>query len=117
MAFTLITITGGPFTRPDGQPAQGTVTATLSERIQNGADVVEPTPITGTLDASGMLQNDTGLQPFTVEANNDPGTVPQGSTYEFVIETDGAPIDPFVAVVPYSAGGQTIDLSALMPAP
>jgi hypothetical protein len=43
MAFTTITITGGPFLRPDGQPAQGTLTATLSERLQNGAEILDPT--------------------------------------------------------------------------
>lgn len=116
MAFTLITITGGPFTRPDGQPASGRVTALLSARMVNGATPVEPTPIYGILNGAGMLKDSSGLSPWTVEANDDPGTSPSSPTahYEFTIELDGAPLDTFTAIVPHTAVGGTVDLSALI---
>jgi hypothetical protein len=114
MAFTTITITGS-FTRPDGQPAQGTVTATLSEQLENGTAIIEPTPIAGVLNAAGQLKDSSGLQPFTVVANDDPATTPQGSEYQFVLELDSAPVKEFSAVVSHSAVGGTVDLSALDP--
>jgi hypothetical protein len=113
MAFTLITITA-TFTRPDGQPAEGKVTATLSQQLRNGTTVLEPEPIVGVLNASGQLKDRTGELPFSLEANDDAGTLPAGSTYEFVPEIDSANLDPFTAVVPHTAPAGTIDITALM---
>jgi hypothetical protein len=116
MAFTPITIT---FTddRPDSGAGSGKVTATLSEAIQNGTEVIDPTPIVGILNASGQLKDNTGLNPFTLVANDDAGTTPAGSTYLFVIQLDSAPLREGSAVVPHAAAGGTIDLSVLVPAP
>lgn len=114
MAFTQISVTGS-FDRPDGQPAQGTVTAALSARMVNGTEVIEPTPVTGYLDAAGQLVNDSGEQPFTVAANDDAATTPAGTVYRFVLELDSGPIDPFEASVPSAAPGATIDITELMP--
>lgn len=113
MAFTVITITAS-FDRPDGQPASGTVTATLSETIQNGTEVIDPTPIVGVLNSSGQLVNDSGLAPFTLVANDDPATTPAGSVYSFLVELDSAPVDDGSAVVPHTASAGTIDLSVLL---
>ena len=111
MAFTLITITAA-FTRPDGTPGQGTVTATLSEPMQNGSAVIEPTPIVGVLSQAGSLVNLSGLA-FVLEANDDTATTPAGSEYSFLIEVDSAPVSEFSAVVPHAAAAGTIDLSVL----
>jgi hypothetical protein len=114
MAFTQITLTA-TFTRPDGSAAQGKVTATLSQAIQNGTAILDPTPVVGILNAAGALQNSSGVRPFTLEANDDPATLPQGSTYAFVVELDSAPVREFEAIVPHTASAGTIDLSALEP--
>jgi hypothetical protein len=111
VAFTQVTITGS-FIRPDGQPAYGTVTATLSEPIANSGQQIDPTPVTGVL-VAGQLKDDTTELPFVLEANDDPGTTPAGSSYRFVIELDSAPVDEFAAIVPHTAPGATIDLEAL----
>ena len=113
MAFTTITIAGS-WERPDGQPSQGTLTATLSEPIQNGTEQIDPTPIAGVLNAAGHLVDSSGELPFTLVATNDPGTTPTGSTYEFVLELDSAPVHEASAVVPYNAAGATFDLSAVL---
>jgi hypothetical protein len=114
MALTTITITG-TFTRPNGEPDQGTITATLSEVIQNGTTIIEPTPILGTLNTEGKLVNES-LLPFTLVANNDTATEPAGSTYNFLVQLDNAPVRSFSAVVPHTAVEGKIDLSVLDPA-
>lgn len=111
--FTMITITGGPFLRPDGQPAQGAVTATLSEPMVNGSERIDPTPVAGILNAAGMLCDDSGELPFALEATTDPETLPVGAVYAFVLELDSAPIDPFSAPLPHDAPGATVDLNTL----
>lgn len=113
MAFTPITITAS-FERPDGQPAQGQVTATLSAQLRNGTEIVDPTPITGILNDAGHLKDTSGAGPLQLVANDDVDTTPAGSTYEFVVNTDAAPVDTFTAVVPHTAAAGTIDLEELM---
>jgi hypothetical protein len=117
MPFTPITLTGGPFTRPDGTPAAGRLTVVLSAPMRNGSAQVDPTPLYGTLNAAGLLKDWSAAGPLVLEANDDPGTVPSAPTasYEFSLELDGAPGLPFSAVISHSALGGTVDLSALMP--
>lgn len=112
--FTPVTLTG-TFLRSDGSFASGTGTATLSHRIANGTTVIEPTPVTFHLSPTGTVVNNAGT-PLVLEANDDTGTVPSGSFYRFVLDFDTAPVDPFDAVIPHSAGAGTVDLSALIPA-
>lgn len=114
--FTTITITGGPFLRPDGQPATGRFLATLSVRMTNGIEQIDPTPIYGVLNAAGMLQNYTGQQPFTLEANDDPGTTPTAPTasYELVLELDNDQPEPHYVVISHTAPSATVDLSTLL---
>lgn len=111
--FTPITITMTD-TRADQTPAQGTITATLSETIQNSGTVIDPSPVVGTLNTQGQLKNSSG-QPFILVANDDPGTLPAGTVYRFVLQLDGAPVDQFEAIIPHTAAAGTIDLSTLRP--
>lgn len=112
MAFTQITLTG-TLTQPNGAPILGTFTATLSGTMTNGSTVVEPAPLAGILTSSGP-ETQAG-QPFTLAAVDDPGTTPTDRSYQFVIEADGAPVDPFTAVISHLAPGGTVDLSTLIP--
>lgn len=117
MALTAIIITGSgfEFERADGSPAQGSVSATLSETMQNGTVVVDPSPITGMFAAAG-LKDQSGELPFTLLATDDPGTTTQSGTpafYRFVIALDSALVQEFSAVVSHLAAGGTVDLSAL----
>lgn len=111
MSFTTITITGS-FERPNGEPAQGSIVATLSETIQNGTEIVEPNPVMGVLNGEGKLVSES-LQPFTLAANDDTDTTPVGSTYTFLVELDTAPVRSFTATVPHAASEGKIDLSVL----
>ncbi|MGO9956747.1 MAG: hypothetical protein ACLP50_12300 [Solirubrobacteraceae bacterium] len=115
MAFTLITITASD-EQPDGRAASGTLTMTLTEQIQNGTQEAVATPIAASIAGTVVTDTSTGL-PLAVIANNDPATVPQGSQYQVVLNMDSAPLRSGLVTVPYSAVGQTIDLSALLPSP
>jgi hypothetical protein len=110
VSFTQVTITGTE-ERPSDEPASGTVTATLSEQIQNGTEIIEPTPVVGEL-VEGVLLDQAG-EPFTLAANDDTGTTPTGSEYEFVLELDNAPVREFRAAVPHTAPEGKIDLTTL----
>ena len=112
MTLSQIVITG-TFLAPDGSPASGTVCATLSDEIVNGVDVIAPSPICGVLNSTGQLVTQGGL-PFKLYANDDPASLPPGSTYSFVFQIPD--LTAFSAVVPHGAPGATIDLSALIPA-
>jgi hypothetical protein len=116
--FTLITITG-QFDGPDGQPAQGTVTAELSVGLTNGTEIVEIDPVEGCLDSNGRLvlnvESPSEDAPFVLAANDDVGTTPTGSHYRFLIDLDNAPVRSFFATVSRSAVGHTVDLTELEP--
>lgn len=123
MSVTPIAITGA-YARPDGSPAQGTITATLSEPIVNAKQVVEPTPIHGFLNAEGKLVQAIKREgvvessvPFVLDANDDAGTEPKGSHYAFVVQLDNAPVRAFYASVPHAAVSGTVDISELEPTP
>ena len=113
MALTQITITG-TFTRANGEAAQGTVTATLSQTIQNATTVIEPTPVVGQISPAGKLLNQAN-DAFVLYANDDAATEPQGSTYAFLIETDNAPVREFTATIKHTATEGKVDISELEP--
>lgn len=113
MALTLITITYTPFQHGE-TPTQGTVVATLSQTIQNGAVVASTDPFVGYFSETGTLVDDEG-DVFDVPANDDVGTLPAGSFYTFVIEQDNARVRQFEAVVSHLAPGGVVDLSTLEP--
>src|SRR5580700_453934 len=106
MAFTEVTITGGPFTDAAGNPLSGTGTATLSDRLVNGTQEVEPEPVQGQLNAEGMWVNTSG-EAYTLVAVDDTGTEPPGAFYSWVLNFDSAPIDPFEATISHVSG--TVD--------
>jgi hypothetical protein len=111
MSLTPITITTTE-TRPNGEPAQGTITATLSEPITNGTTTIDPTPVLGELNEEGKLKAQSGAS-FTLVANDDTGTTPEGSEYTFLIEIDTAPVRSFKAIVPHTATEGKITLAEL----
>jgi hypothetical protein len=113
MALTQITITGS-FNRPSGEASQGTITATLSETIQNGTQVVDPTPVVGELSPAGKLQNQ-NKEAFKLYANDDTATEPQGTSYSFLIQLDNSPPRQFSAIVKHTASEGKVDISELEP--
>jgi hypothetical protein len=103
-SFTEVVVTGS-YTTENGQPAQGTLTFTLSQPMANGM-TVPPSPITVTLREDGS---------FTVNllANDDAATVPQGVRYGVTEQINGAqPRDYFVVV---SHDTSPVDIATLMP--
>jgi hypothetical protein len=113
VAFTQITITAS-FEHPDGTPAAGQVTASLSEPITNSGVTIDATSISGTLSHAGTLLNPEG-QPFTLAATDDTGTTPAGAFYTFTLELDEQPIRAFDTAIPHTAPSGTLDLSTLEP--
>ncbi len=111
MSVTQVTVTG-TFTAPDGSAATGTVSFALSSPlIQSGVVVVPAQVITANIEA-GNLTNSTGGA-LSLAATNDPATTPVGVTYAVTVAVKGAPLYQFNAILPYTAGGGTIDISAL----
>lgn len=111
MALTPITLTA-TFVNPDGTVPTGRITATLNAAMQNGTTIVQPAPIDGFINSTGNLVNTSG-KPFVLLANDDAGTTPTGTAYDFVIQIDTAGIREFLAVIPSASVGGTVDLSEL----
>lgn len=109
MAFTLITITGS-FERPDGSAASGSVLFTLTRPIQNGS-VVIGAPVRGYL-LEGALKT-AAEGPLRLCANDDPATEPAGTSYLVELQIDSEAVRAFYIVVPHTAVGGTVDLTAL----
>lgn len=114
MTLTRITITG-KFTQPNGLPSSGTISAILSNTIQNGQEVVEPIRVEGVLNGSGHLVTRGTQQPFVLVANNDPETLPLGTGYIFQIKINNANVRQFTAIVPHNAVNGVIDITELTP--
>jgi hypothetical protein len=89
MTLTTVTITG-TFERENSQPSQGTITARLNHPLTNATENIENTPILGELNAEGKLVAQSG-EPFTLVANDDSGTEPAGTVYQFALLIDTAP--------------------------
>lgn len=105
MAFTLVTITG-TYESQAGAAAAGTVTFTLTKPMQCGNVIINPAPITVTLDGSGHFST-------TLAANDDTGTVPQDAQYGVTELITGAePRDYFITV---AHATNPVDISTLMP--
>jgi hypothetical protein len=106
LSLTLLTITG---TFPGDS---GTMCATRSGVMVNGVDEIEPDPVCGVI-LNGILYASDAQNPFVYFADNDLASEPIGLHTTFQIQIDGAPLDEFSAVVPYTAAAGTIDLIAL----
>ena len=113
MSFTLIEVTH-TFTNLDGTSASGVVAFRLSQRITNGSQsYTSEIPVHASLNSDGELSQQ-------LPANNDPATVPQGSSYMVTLLLNGSsgqtlPGDTYEIVVPYNAAGGTVDLGSLLP--
>jgi hypothetical protein len=110
MALTSITITATE-TAPSGGEATGTITATLSEQIQNATTTIEPEPILGEL-VGGKLLNQ-AHKAFTLYANDDAATSPAGTYYSFVVQVAGAPVREFTAIIKHTAAEGKVDITEL----
>jgi hypothetical protein len=106
LSLTSIIITG------TFEGASGTLFATRSGIMLNGVETLEPDPVAGEI-VNGTLHASDGQNPFSYFADNDLASEPVGLHTTFQIQLDGAPLDEFSAVVPYTAAGGTIDLIAL----
>jgi hypothetical protein len=105
MAFTQVTITGS-YTTQAGAAASGSVTFTLTEPMENANVIINPAPVTVTLDGSGHFST-------TLAANDDAATVPQSAIYGVTELISGAqPRDYFITV---SHATNPVDISTLMP--
>ena len=113
MSFTLIEVTHS-FVNLDSTPASGVVAFRLSQRITNGSQsYASELPVHASLNSDGELSQQ-------LPANNDPATVPQGSSYLVTLLLNGSsgqtlPGDTYEIVVPYNAPGGTVDLGTLLP--
>ncbi len=107
MAATSVTVTG-TFQNEDGTAAAGTLQFQLSAPIANSGIVTEPVPLTVTLNSSGSFS-------VPLKANNDPATVPEGTSYTVLERVTSTSNREYSVVVPYNAPGGTVDLSTLMP--
>jgi hypothetical protein len=110
VSFTFIEVTAF-FQTPEGQPAQGTVAATLLHRLTNGDTQINPTPVLGEL-IEGHLKLQDG-EPFIMPATDDTGTTPTGVGYLWSISLDNAPLESFEAPLPHAVN--PVDLSTLGP--
>lgn len=107
MAFSLTTVTH-TFLNPDGTAASGTVRFSLSGRMTNGIDSIEPSePITVTLNATGQMT-------VSLASNLDASTVSSDTWphYDVTISLVGARSEEYSIQVPTSG---PVDLFTLIP--
>lgn len=96
------------FLDSDGSFAEGVVTFQLSETITNGPVTIVPSDLpTATLDSTGSIA-------IELAANDDPDTIPAGSTWNVTLQLAGARSDTYSITVP-SAGSGDVDLGDLLP--
>lgn len=101
---------------PDVIPATGKVVftpnATYYKNTAWPATFIN-TPIEGTLDAAGFLVDNRGAPGVVLMATDHPDISPSGWTYKVTMTINGRQFTPFDIKV---EGGQTIDLTTVMPA-
>lgn len=107
MSFTSITVSG-TFQNEDGTAAAGTLQFQLSAPMVNADLVIEPVPVTVTLNSQGKFS-------LPLKANDDPTTTPQGTTYTVIERITSSSNREYSIVVPHTAPGAAVDLSTLMP--
>jgi hypothetical protein len=100
MAFTAVTVTGSY-----GWSATGSLTFTLAQAMSNADTILLPQPLVATLLAGSFSQ--------LLQANTDPGTVPQGVMWGVTEQITGAqPRDYFIevpAIVTETDGTTSLD--------
>lgn len=97
MTFTLVPVTR-TYLDDAGQPRSGTVRLQLVGVLTNGGQIADRRPYTATLDAEGKIA-------LSVQATNDPDTVPVGGgTYEVTETLSGLATSTYFIAVPYDGG-------------
>ena len=111
MAFTQITVTGTYLQSDGSTPATGEVTFVASNTMTDSSNnqVVSPTRITGTLNASGSIS-------VVLTATDDSTTQPTGTTYEVTERIYGSSENKYNITVPSAATAGTMDLADVTPA-
>ena len=101
MSFTPIAIEG-QFINADGSYASGTVCVTPNSTLLNAGESQSAQPICGVLDGLGRITSQGG-EALIVNATDDAGTSPIGSSCTFLINLDGQSAYQFESPVPSGA--------------
>jgi hypothetical protein len=102
MTFTLVPVTR-TYTDGSGNPRSGTVRLQLVGVLTNSGEIADRRPYTATLDSLGKIS-------LSVQATNDPDTLPVGGgTYEVTETLSGLATATYFIAVPYDGG--TVDLA------
>lgn len=118
MAFTTVTVTG-TFKDASGTAKAGSVVFTLSQPIENGDVIAEPTPIVAELNGSGQIS--VGLY-----SNVDLATSPPNTCYGVTELITGAQLRDYFVVIPTQLvetngsttnNSETVQLSSVTAAP
>ncbi len=89
----------GLFLGGDGSPSSGTFSATPNSTVTNGETEYPATPVVGELNPAGQIVAQS-QEAFVIDATDDEGTEPEGSSYTFILELDGTSLREFSAAVP-----------------
>lgn len=108
MTFSTVTI-AETYQAPGGGAAAGTVTFILSFPMSNAGVTIDTAPVSVTLDGTGAIS-------VVLEANDDAGTSPAGTSWTVIEQISGASRAEYTIVVPSASAGQTVQLSELRPA-
>lgn len=107
MAFTMVTLTaGGGYRTALGDVPLTRIRATPYVEMTNGTRTVAQEVV--------LPVAANGATTRTLAATTDPGTLPVGNAYAFVIEADGRPVRQFIAAVPHNAGS-SVSIDSLTP--
>jgi hypothetical protein len=98
MGFTPIAIEGR-FTNADGSPASGTICLEPDSELINGEETQSRQPICGLLDADGRIIGQ-DQRALVVNATDDAGTTPVGSSYTVTLQLDGQSVVGFSTPMP-----------------
>lgn len=102
MTFTMVPITR-TYLDGSGNPRSGTVRLQLVGVLSNNGEIADRRPYTATLDSQGKIA-------LSVQATNDPDTLPVGGgTYEVTETLSGLSTATYFIAVPYDGG--PIDLA------
>lgn len=103
--FTSTTLTH-TFTNPDGTPATGTLTFTLTKAMTNGSSTILPAKVVATLDGTGSISQ-------SLVSNADTGTNPPDAQWRVDLRLNG--MDPLSYFIVVPASGGSVDLGTLLP--
>lgn len=106
MGFTMASVSH-TYQNIDGTPGSGALTWALSQSMRNGGTTYSAgLPVVINLNSSGYFV-------LVLPANNDAGTIPDGTSYTVTEKIAGAELQTWSVVVPTGAGA--IDFASLLP--